>query len=376
MNEYPINNDALDQLIKGLGRIGFPDEDKEQRDNLRRDFQQRYNKQKIDGLTKEDYFAGLGPKGNCLAYDLEWGTVLLGSIKGGSNYKYGYESEFAKIKSLLQKVLALDAPTAYGHNGTLSKEMVEIATLSKEIHGFKTGRTVIPKLLSIYYSTTFLAIFNDQDRFLSKLLFGLPETGSVGLRLYLEYNAELVRIKERLEEITGKAIDNFEFVQLLYYAFPKASENDVVGSTAEPEKQREQEFEALEVQHYQTLLYRNMAKLFPKLKHFDSEQAGRKNGQYDTQAVGIMDMLCIDENNDFVVIEIKRQGTDKTIGQILRYMGWTKEELCKDGQRVKGIIIAERKDKLLDFALKAIPEVSFVKLGLAITLEEDQPIGA
>jgi endonuclease len=126
----------------------------------------------------------------------------------------------------------------------------------------------------------------------------------------------------------------------------------------------------LEVQHYQTLLHRNMPRLFPKLKYFDEEEQMRKSGQYDTQAVGIMDMLCIDENGDFVIIEIKRQATDKTIGQILRYMGWTMEELCKDRQKVRGLIVAERKDIQLEFALKIIPNVKFMKLCLTITLED------
>lgn len=86
--------------------------------------------------------------------------------------------------------------------------------------------------------------------------------------------------------------------------------------------------------------------------------------------MGIIDLLAVDENGDFVVIEIKRQATDKTIGQILRYMGWTEEELCKDGQRVRGLIVAERKDTQLEFALRVIPDVKFIKLGLTITVEE------
>ena len=40
-------------------------------------------------------------------------------------------------------------------------------------------------------------------------------------------------------------------------------------------------------------------------------------------------MLCIDDKGNFLVIEIKRQATDKTIGQILRYMGWTKESFAR-----------------------------------------------
>lgn len=372
MTEAIINEEALEHLYQKLDSFVWTDKDKEERDILRQHFQQTYDKQRIDSLRKEDYFAGLGRKQGCLAYDLEWGTRPLGSIKGGSKYKYGYEADFPKIKKLLQKVVDIDTASIKNVNGTLPASLQEIGNRSKEINGFKTGRTVIPKLLSIYYPDTFLPIFNDQDHFLSKLLISGLETENTGLELYLEYNFKLLKVKKRLEEISGKPFDNFEFVRLLYYTFPKEQgEETTEGQPLSPDKpQEEQKFEALEVQHYQTLLHRNMPRLFPKLKYFDEEEQMRKNGQYDTQTVGIMDMLCIDENKDFVVIEIKRQATDKTIGQILRYMGWTLEELCKDGQKVKGIIVAERKDTQLEFALKVIPSVRFMKLGLTITLEE------
>ncbi|MCF6148180.1 MAG: DUF91 domain-containing protein [Candidatus Kuenenia sp.] len=162
---------------------------------------------------------------------------------------------------------------------------------------------------------------------------------------------------------------SYEFAALIYHTFPK--EQETPDSEQTPiEKPEEQKFEALEVQHYQSLLHRNFHRLFPKLKYFDEEEQTPKNGQYDTQTIGIVDMLCIDERGDFVIIEIKRQATDKTIGQILRYMGWTKEELCKEGQKVKGLIVAERKDSQLEFALKVIPDIRFMKLELTIKLEE------
>jgi hypothetical protein len=372
MTEAIINEEALEHVVQKLDSFVWTDKDKEERDNLRQHFQKTYDKQRIDSLTREDYFAGLGKKQGCLAYDLEWGTRPLGSIMGGSKYKYGYETDFPKIKKLLQKVVDIDTASIKNVNGSLPASLEEIGNLSKEINGFKTGRTVIPKLLSIYYPDTFLPIFNDQDHFLSKLLIGGLDTENTGLELYLEYNFKLLKVKKRIEEITGKTLGNFEFARLLYHAFPK--EHDEVPTDGQPIKpdtlQEEQKFEALEVQHYQTLLHRNMPRLFPKLKYFDEEEQMRKNGQYDTQAVGIMDMLCIDENGDFIIIEIKRQATDKTIGQILRYMGWTQEELCKDGQKVRGLIVAERKDIQLEFALKVIPSVKFMKLGLTITLEE------
>jgi len=370
MTEFVINEDSMEKLVLTTNNFVWTVERKEEIDSIRQRFQQTYNKQRIDSLTIEDYFPGLGRKENCLAYDLEWGTKDLGSIKGGSKYKYGYEADFLKIKILLQKVVSIDSAVAYQIDGKFSNELQFIANLSKEINGFKTGRTVIPKLLSIYYPGLFLPIFNDQDAFLPKLLISGYITESAGLELYLENNFKILKTKEKLEAIVGKTIENFEYNLLLYATFPKVPEEVTQNELLKIDTPEIiQKFEALEVQHYQTLLHRNMPILFPNLKYFDEEEQTRKNGQYDTQAVGIMDMLCIDENRNFVIIELKRQGTDKTLGQILRYMGWTKEELCKDGQKVKGFIIAEHKDKYLDFALKIIPDVTFMKIILSIKLE-------
>jgi len=365
-----INEEAIEKIIHKLDGFVWTENNVSEVNNLRNEFRQFYTKEKIDNISKEDYFAGLGKKKGCLAYDLEWGTRGLGSIKGGSKYKYGYESDFRKIKSLLQKIISINVTDVYNSDGSISFEMKNLVTLSKDINGFKTGRTVLPKMLSIYYPDIFLPIFNDQDHFLLELLSSGNETETTGLELYLEFNFKLTQVKEKLEELSDRRFDNFEFARLLYHVFPKEN-GSIKVKAVQLEEVEEQHFEALEVQHYQSLLHRNFNRLFPTLKYFDEEEQIPKNGQYDTQTVGIMDMLCIDDKGNFVVIEIKRQATDKTIGQILRYMGWTKEELCKDGQNVKGIIVAERKDIQLEFALKVIPDVKFMKLGLSITLEEE-----
>jgi len=365
-----INEEEYERLVSSLDTFVWTEKDFQDLVSLRQQFRDTYNKDRIDNLTKEDYFLGLGRKQGCMAYDLEWVTGRLGSIKGGTKYKYGYESDFTKIKSLFQKIISIDSKNAYQPDGTFSEELIQIAKLSKNINGFKTGRTVIPKLLSMYYPEIFLNIFNDQDHFLSKLLASGFETENTGLDLYLEYNYKLLKVKEKLEEVTNKTFDNLEYGHLLYHTFPKEHPETEGKQKASTDTTEEQKFEALEVQHYQSLLHRNFHRLFPKFKYFDEEEQIPKSGQYDTQTVGIIDILAIDRKRNFVVIEIKRQATDKTIGQILRYMGWIQEELCKDGQKVRGIIVAERKDIQLEFALKVIPNVTFMKLGLSITLEE------
>ncbi len=132
MTSTIINEEALEHLITLLNSFVWTDKDFIVREDLRKKFITTYNKERIDSLTKEDYFSGLGRKQGCLAYDLEWGTRILGSIKGGSKYKYGYEIDFPKIKSLIQKIISIDSKSVYQLDGTFSEDLIQIAKLSKD----------------------------------------------------------------------------------------------------------------------------------------------------------------------------------------------------------------------------------------------------
>ena len=157
-----IKDQSIEKIIQKMDGFLWTEQNISEVNNLRNEFRQVHSKEEIDNLTKEDYFAGLGKKQGCLAYDLEWGTRSLGSIKGGSKYKYGYESDFRKIKSLLQKIISIDPANVYNADGTITPQINNLINLSKEINGFKTGRTVLPKMFSIYfprkYSYQFLMI--------------------------------------------------------------------------------------------------------------------------------------------------------------------------------------------------------------------------
>ncbi len=91
----------------------------------------------------------------------------------------------------------------------------------------------------------------------------------------------------------------------------------------------------------------------------DDENSGR---QYPTHQVGNIDLLAIDKKKkEFLVIELKKgRSSDEVIGQILRYMGWVKEELAiedYEGYSVSGIIILKNKDDKVDYALKMVSGV-------------------
>jgi restriction system protein len=56
------------------------------------------------------------------------------------------------------------------------------------------------------------------------------------------------------------------------------------------------------------------------LELYNDEEGDRTGQQYDTFIIGRMDLLCLDEKKDFVVIELKKgRESDKVVGQILRY---------------------------------------------------------
>jgi hypothetical protein len=366
-----INQEAIEHITDSLSSFVYSKETAQEVDDIREQFKSVYNKEHIENLTIEDYFLGHGRKQGNLAYDLEY-RIKTGSIKGGSKFKFGYEADFQQIKSLFIKIVNLDIDNVYKVDGTPSKDLQEVVNLSKVINGFKTGKTVIPKFLSLYFHQTFLPIFNSQDKFLSILLIDGLETEKTGLDQYLEYNFKLLKVKEKIEHEIDRKLENNEYCSLLYHTFlNEPSEKETTQETTNESNVVEPQFEALEVQHYQTLLHKNFKRLFPNLRYFDEDSQKVKNGQYDTQTVGIMDFLTVDYDGNFVVIEIKRKATDDTIGQILRYMGWTQEELCKDGQKVTGLIVAEKKDVKLEFALKVMPSVKFIKLSLSISLNEE-----
>ncbi len=70
--------------------------------------------------------------------------------------------------------------------------------------------------------------------------------------------------------------------------------------------------------------------------------------------VGRTDLICRDKDNNFVVLELKAvQASDYVVGQILRYMGYIRENWAKEqGVKVKGIIITPSYDEQLRLAAK------------------------
>jgi hypothetical protein len=83
---------------------------------------------------------------------------------------------------------------------------------------------------------------------------------------------------------------------------------------------------------------------------------------------GRIDLLAVDRNGKYVVFELKlSQGRNKTLGQILYYMGWVDQHLGKGPCR--GFIVANEITDDLITAVARVPGVHLAKYRMNFALE-------
>lgn len=82
-----------------------------------------------------------------------------------------------------------------------------------------------------------------------------------------------------------------------------------------------------------------------------------------------IDILAVDENGGYVVIELKvSKGYDRVIGQLLRYVSWIKKNQAEPNQSVRGIIIAKKISEDLCLACSELPSVSLYEYDLSVAI--------
>jgi RecB family endonuclease NucS len=87
-----------------------------------------------------------------------------------------------------------------------------------------------------------------------------------------------------------------------------------------------------------------------------------------------IDILAIDSNGDFVVIELKvSRGYDRVIGQILRYMAWIEQNQANIGQKVRGIIVARKISEDLMLACSLMANIDLFEYELSLSLKRVHP---
>ena len=75
--------------------------------------------------------------------------------------------------------------------------------------------------------------------------------------------------------------------------------------------------------------------------------------QYETSSAGRIDILARDIDDNYVVVELKRDmASDAALGQLLRYLGWVRLNLS-DTDSIRGFVIGSDVDKHMGYAIQA-----------------------
>jgi len=102
------------------------------------------------------------------------------------------------------------------------------------------------------------------------------------------------------------------------------------------------------------------------------EDEGITGIEYDAGGRYI-DILAIDNNGAYVVIELKvSRGYDRVIGQLLRYIGWVKANLAENNQLVRGIIVARSISEDLKIACSQVSGIELFEYKLSVALSKVQ----
>lgn len=105
-------------------------------------------------------------------------------------------------------------------------------------------------------------------------------------------------------------------------------------------------------------------------KDFDIYKEDGEQGQQFPTDTGFIDILAISKDKKtLLVIELKKgRASDAVVGQILRYMGFVKEQLADEKQIVRGAIIALTDDQRIRRALVMTPMIDFYRYEISFKL--------
>lgn len=110
----------------------------------------------------------------------------------------------------------------------------------------------------------------------------------------------------------------------------------------------------------------------PFSRDYEIYQDDGERGQQVQTDTGFIDILAISKDKrTLLVIELKKgRASDVVVGQVLRYMGYVKEELLEPGQVVRGAIIALEEDQRIRRALSMVSDVDFYRYQVSFRLSK------
>jgi len=136
----------------------------------------------------------------------------------------------------------------------------------------------------------------------------------------------------------------------------------------EPDEGKGQEF--VYEKDLQNFLAENMSIIEPGLKLYGDEENVKSGLEYPADKKRI-DILALDKNDNFVVIELKvSKGYEKVVGQLLWYKNWIKRNMAENGQNIRGIIICKEITDDLLLACDGLGDIELFEYDLYVKLHK------
>ena len=230
----------------------------------------------------------------------------------------------------------------------------------------KFGRALITAILNVTHPDKY-GVYNGTSEAGMKAVGVLPlfERGASFSERYVEVN-------KTFHELTGELGIDLWTLDALWWLMKPGDDGETDSGSFVDELEEDVKSFGLE-RHLQNFMVDNWSKLTLgndwDLFEEDEEVVGY---EYDTGEVGRIDLLARHKSKPrWLVMELKRnQTSDDTVGQVLRYMGWVKENLAKEGEVVQGLIIARQTDAKMRYALMNTVNVGFMCYRVEFYLSE------
>jgi len=137
-------------------------------------------------------------------------------------------------------------------------------------------------------------------------------------------------------------------------------EDEYIGSIEESEFAYERDL--------QNYLAKNLSLISPNLSLYEEEGISGIEFPAGNRRI---DILAVDKNMDYVVIELKlSKGYDRVVGQLLRYISWIRNYHADPGQKVRGVIVAREISEDLLLACSELPNIELFEYELSISLRK------
>ena len=130
-------------------------------------------------------------------------------------------------------------------------------------------------------------------------------------------------------------------------------------------------FDNIPERELERYIVQNFSSIFPDLSIYngDSETDSLTGIQLNTKKAGIIDILALDSENNFVILELKKaKAPDRVVAQVDRYIEWVERHLAQPAQDIRAIVIAQTFDSRLLYTLARRERISAVSFAWEIDL--------